>query len=233
MELVCTETYFVDWAGQGEPNKHHHVLWRSATPFVTETQVHEGLAYGGTFIFEVPADATPTASGEVAEIRWTVQASVDVTRARDLHHSRNVNVFTPVPNPTPPTLAEEVFGQGTMSLSLSSGTVCAGERLHGQFSVRPKQEITVGGVRVVLECWEKALDKQKFTIKDQVFLEYQTALAPDQEFEWPIRLHIPKNRLPSTSVDRTQVVWRVKGILDRSGRTDLEVLQEIQVYTAP
>ena len=232
MELVCTETYFVSW-GEGEPTKQHHVLWSSATPFVTETQVHEGLSYGGNFNFEVPADAIPTASGEVAEIRWTVQASVDVARARDLLHSRNLNVFTTVPDPAPPIAAEEVFGWCTMSLSLSSGTVCAGQSLHGQFSVRPRQEITVQGVRVVLECWEKALDKQKFTINDRVFLEYETVLAPGQDFEWPIRLHVPKNRLPSTSADHTQVVWRVKGILDRSGRTDLEVQQEIQVYAAP
>ncbi|MDP6549309.1 MAG: hypothetical protein QF659_04470 [Dehalococcoidia bacterium] len=51
--------------------------------------------------------------------------------------------------------------------------------------------------------------------------------------EWPLRLHVPKHRPPSTEAGYTLVVWRVKGILGRPGRLDLDVEQQTTVYSTP
>ena len=80
-----------------------------------------------------------------------------------------------------------------------------------------------------MECWEKALDKEKFTTKSQDFMMDQEVLEAGRILKWPLRLHVPKNRLPSTSVHHTRVLWRVKGIVDRHLRMDPEVQEEIQV----
>ena len=56
---------------------------------------------------------------------------------------------------------------------------------------------------------------------------------PHQILEWPLRLHVPKNRPPSTEAGYTLVVWRVKGILGRPGRLDLDVEQQTTVYSTP
>ena len=124
------------------------------------------------------------------------------------------------------------FGQCSLTLSLDSATVCAGENRHGQFNVRVRERLAAQGIRLVLECWEKALDKEKCTTKGRVFLMPQGELAAGQDQGWPVLLHVPKNRLPSALVHNTQVVWWVECIIDRSNRTGLMVQQGIQVYTA-
>ena len=77
-------------------------------------------------------------------------------------------------------------------------------------------------------------------MKDSVLLKGKNTftkelLTANQVLEWPIRLQVPKNALPSTEVYHTQVVWRVKGILDRkiTRRRSLEVQQQIQVFIDP
>ena len=75
------------------------------------------------------------------------------------------------------------------------------------------------------------------SVRDLVLLKggnREEWLTANQVLEWPIRLQVPKNALPSTEVYHTQVVWRVKGILDMGlRRRSLEVQQQIQVYIAP
>ena len=232
VELACVETRYISW-GEGEPTKHTRVRWQSALPFVTDTKVVEGLYYGGNFNFSVPDDAQPTIGGQTAVISWRIQAIVDVARARDFRCTRKLNVFSPVPDPSPAVAAEKEFDQCSVMLSLDSATVCAGENLYGQFNVRVRELLAVEGIRLVLYCSEKALDKEKCTAKGEVFLMAEEELVAGQDLEWPIRLHVPKNRLPSASVHDTHVVWWLEGIIDRRMRGDLAVQQGIQVYTAP
>tara|TARA_B100000315_G_scaffold243144_1_gene266196 strand:+ start:85 stop:918 length:834 start_codon:yes stop_codon:yes gene_type:complete len=232
IELVCIETYYVQLS-QGAPMQHTRELWRSATPFLSETQAIEGLPYGGKGILSLPPDAPPTVNGDAADITWRVQAAVDVAGARDIHQHHDVLVLSRVPERSPPETAEKTYDHCTLSLSLSSTTVEEGETLEGRFRVEVRQNLSVQGIRVELECQEKAKDKEVWIVKDPVLLRNREDLAAGQILEWPIRLHVPRHRLPSTEVHDTLVVWRVKGILDRHSRLDLDVEQKISVYTTP
>ncbi len=138
-----------------------------------------------------------------------------------------------MPERSAPETAEENFDQCTLSLALSSTTVAEGEALEVSFRVELRQDLSVRGIRVELECQEKARDNVKWTVKDPVLLKNQEELTVGQILEWLLRLHVPKHRLPSTDVGYTLVVWRVKGILDRRGRLDLDVEHEITVYSTP
>jgi hypothetical protein len=232
IELACIETYYVA-ASQGPPFKNTQVLFLESTPLLSETRVIEGFPQGGSFSFSIPREAPPTVRGDVAEISWLVRAAVNVAEARDVHQSRDIIVLSPVPERSPPQTAEETYAQCTLSLSLSSTTVGEGETLQGVFRVEVRQNLGVQGIRVDLECQEKARDKVVWTVKDPVLLKGQEELTAGQILEWPLRLHVPKHRLPSTETHDTLVVWRVKGILDRRGRLDLDVEQKIDVYTTP
>lgn len=103
----------------------------------------------------------------------------------------------------------------------------------GSFHVQVRQDLSVQGIRVELQCHEKAKGNEARTVKDLLLLKSQGVLAAGQTLEWPIRLRVPRHRLPSTKVHDTLVVWTVKGILDRQVPLDPEVHQELIVYTAP
>jgi hypothetical protein len=230
--MVCVESYYVAHS-QGQPSKHTQELHRFTTPFLSETRVVEGLPYGTRVILSVPPDALPTVKGDAAEIVWRVRAAIDVAGARDVRRSHDIMVFSRTPEHSAPGVAEETFDHCTLALSLSSTTVKEGETLAGDFQVQLRQNLSVQGIRVELECQEKAKDKVLWTVKDLVLLKNQGMLAAGQILEWPIRLHVPIHRLPSTEVHHTLVVWRVKGILDRKARMDLDLEQQITVYTVP
>jgi len=131
-----------------------------------------------------------------------------------------------------------VFDQCVASLSLSSTRVSSGKTVDGKFSIQMCQDLGVHGIRVELECWEKAGLEEKSTVKDVVALKGQNwlseeLLTADQTLAWPFRLQVPEKALPSIEIYHTQVRWRVKGILDRWLRSNLEVQQPIQVWIDP
>ena len=73
------------------------------------------------------------------------------------------------------------------------------------------------------------------TIRDSVSLLGRERLTASQVLEWPFQMQVPKNSLPSTALQDTQVVWRARGMLDvgRIMQRNLEVQQQIQVYIDP
>ena len=170
-----------------------------------------------------------------------MEAALDIVEARDIHQTRTVTVLPLMPDHAFPAIEDKVvFDQGVASLSLSSRRVSAGKTVDGKFSIQMRQDLKVQGIRVELECWEKAGDKEERTVKDWVPLNVESLkgknwlgedlLTANQTLEWPIRLQVPENALPSTVVYHTQVAWRVKAILDRLIRSNLEVQQPIQVW---
>ena len=142
----------------------------------------------------------------------------------------NISGFRPKPN-----FPRQHFDQCVASLSVSSAMACAGEILDGRFSIQVRQDFKVRGVWVELECWERAGAKTAKTIRDSVLLLAGERLTASQVLEWPFQMQVPKNSLPSTALQDTQVVWLARGILDvgRIKQRNLEVQQQIQVYIDP
>ena len=208
--------------------------------------VLKGLSYSESFKFLIPDEAPPSLLSNVygepcADISWRVEAALDIVGARDIHQARTVTVLPLMPDLAFPAIEDKVvFDQCVASLSLSSTRVSAGKTVDGKFSIQMRQDLKIQGIRVELECWEKAGDKEKRTVKDGVSLNVvstkgknwlaEDLLTANQTLEWPIRLQVPENALPSTVVYHTQVAWRDKAIVHRLIRSNLEVQQPIQVW---
>ena len=234
VELACVETYYQkDGETPWGQNRWTYAWGPSAVPFLDEQQVLNGQSFSQTFTFSLPDDAAPSViphADPCAEIACYVQAHLDLPWAQDIHARQRIIVLPLVPDPSPsvPVLEQEIFDQCVVSLSLSSTTVRAGETVDGRFSIQVRQDLRVRNIRVELECWEKAGDKQKSTVEDMVLLKKNRLvgelLTANQVLDWPIQLQVPKNEMPSTEVHHTQVVWRVKGKLDW-----MEIQQQIQV----
>ena len=128
-----------------------------------------------------------------------------------------------------------------------------GEAIDGNFRVLVKKDLRVQSVKVELVCYEKAGVKEVSTVKDLVWVKNPflgwlknplssegEAIQAGQVFEWPVVLRIPKEVLPTIAVYKTQVAWRARAVITEVYRTrilrriknrDLEVQQEIQVYS--
>ena len=84
-----------------------------------------------------------------------------------------------------------------------------------------------------LVCLEIAGTKRSETVEGRVVLREEASLRANGVQEWPFQILVPDVLLPSSSTDKTSVMWRVKGILVRSRRTDFTIEQVIQMYTEP
>ena len=101
VELICTETYLLMTSsqyGQHYHRKTHDPESRRAARFMERGTVRAGLPHYGDVRLAVPADALPTLTGVSVNkidpgISWTVAASLDVAKSRDIQHSQEVTVF--------------------------------------------------------------------------------------------------------------------------------------------
>ncbi len=238
VRLVCLETFYEN-AEEGVSKKSSE-LYLLELPFLGREHVLKGISYSESFKFLIPDDASPSLHSGYekpgADISWRVEAALDIVGGLDIRQARTVTVLPLMPDHAPPAIEDKVvFDECVACLPLSSTRVPAGDTVDGKFSIQTRQDFRVHGIRVELECWEKAGVKEKRTVKDVVSLKGGNWLSGDlltanQTLEWPIRLQVPENALPSTAVYHTQVVWRVKGILDRGIRRNLVVQQPIQVF---
>ena len=100
VELICTETYVLMTSSQYGQHYHRktHALSRTGGSFLERGTVRAGLPHYGDVRLVVPADALPTLTGVSVNkidpgISWTVTASLDVAKSRDIQHSQEVTVF--------------------------------------------------------------------------------------------------------------------------------------------
>ena len=252
IELVCTEGYytfsriippgdrFVRTHNSDAPNVARQLAQQSEL-FLNATEVYSGVPYRNDVKFLIPADALLTVNGRTAKIDWQLIASLDIIHARDIRQSKEVIVVSPpldlaARNSAMPSSlkdARSTFEQCTVSLHLSSLHVRMGDTLEGILRVHMQQPLNLWGIRVDLECSQRAGERVTNTVEDQVVLQEAIGLSANEVQEWPFQLQVPAGLLPSTDFDETLVVWRVRGVLDRNIQTDFRVEQVILVYTVP
>ena len=239
VELVCTETYVFMTSSQYGQHYHRktHALSRTGGSFLERGTVRAGLPHYGDVRLAVPTDALPTLTGVSVNkidpgISWTVIASLDVAKSRDIQHSQEVTVFRragPEDSSPRPAFAESRHGQCVLTLELASGDARSGDRLAGSLRAEMLQDVSVSEVRVELVRIEKFGNVQRDHTADRVVLEPEASLPAGQMREWSFRLNVGKVSAPTLKTDKSSVRWLVKGVLSRRMRRDLRVEREIGV----
>ena len=84
-----------------------------------------------------------------------------------------------------------------------------------------------------MERLERAGAKESTVTSDFVSLQANGVLRAGTTYQWPFRLRVPAQLLPSVSVDETTVSWWVKGILCRTIFPDISVTGPVSVCTTP
>ena len=238
VELICTETYVQMTSSQYGQHYHRRTrtLSREGGSFMEGGTVRAGLPYYGDVTLAVPAGALPTLTGVSVNkidpgISWTVIASLDVAKSRDIQHSQEVTVVRPGPDDSSPrpAFAESRHGQCVLTLELSSGDARSGDRLAGSLRAEMRQDVGVSEVRVELVRIEKFGNVVRDHTADRVVLEPEASLPAGEIREWSFRLNVGKVSAPTLKTDKSSVRWLVKGVLSRRMRRDLRVEREIDL----
>ncbi len=245
LELTCTETYWRresrhvstgrSTTTQTSLVRHTERLALVSQSFLEEATLDRGLARDFEVALAIPQGAPPTVLGDKARIVWELRASLDVPRLRDVSREQEVALLARAPSRAAgqqsPVTAQSAFDQCSLALSVQPADINAGGSLAGTFSVVTREEVSFSEARVELERSERAGDASEEGTESRVVLAEGLSLTARQSREWPFALAVPSRLLPSVFASRTQVRWRIKGVLSRRLMPDFSVEQEVQVYT--
>ncbi len=239
VELVCTETWVqrVDSQYGSSHHRKKNALSRAGETFMEDQAVRNGVPYSTELKVAVPQDALPTITGAKVQkiepgIAWAVAVDLDVARARDIHESQEITVaVTPAPRDErpSPTVAESQRGRCVLTLEVSRSAARSGDRVDGALRAEPQQDMTASEARVELLRAEKFGNTERSHVVDSASLERDLSLQSDRTREWRFSLDFGQVSVPSLKTEKSSVRWLVRGVLDRSLRSDPKVEQKIGV----
>jgi hypothetical protein len=239
VELKCIEVYWimVSDGKTSRPRKTKRNLFEFEEQLLGSTRLTSGTALYESASFTLPADIPPTICGKTVNIIWQLDVKLNAAKMRDIHETREVTVLPiamgiPITEGSSRNPAKKVTassGDGELVLTIDSEYGAAGKTLHGSLEAVMKKDISFSRVRAELEVKESAGVKSSKTAADLVTLEEKSSLAAGNHRQWSFGLKFPDSAPPSFAVSSSRVEWNVKGIIDKSMRTDFSVSYPIEV----
>lgn len=231
------------YTAAGKPGKYKasKELARLSQRFLVDGRLPKGIPYASRVNFRLPETAPPSLTGDIVRIEWHLEASLLTSITNEVRAVEPLLVLSPEATvlnsqemQTPATETVEIqFKQCILSMLLPGASTIAGRSLEGVFVASLHHDQHVSGVRVELERFERAGAKESTVTSDFVSLQGNASLRAGMTYQWPFRLRVPAQPLPSVSVDETTVSWRVKGILCRSIFSDISITGAVSVCTTP
>jgi hypothetical protein len=242
IQLVCRERFWkaeITTSGGNETVKHTESVHLEVQTFLAGDTIAPGSSHY-EMDFLIPANGRPAIQGELASVIWSVEATLEVAGARKLEWKQDLEVFTHSEGSAdvnrevgPATAVESNMDECLLIIEMLSMPFRAGDTVEGVFSCRANRAFDSSSVRVQIERRERAGDKAKAVVGDQVNLQEKFHRPAEGTQEWPFRLSVPSSIVPSKSGGETQVAWRVKGIIDQGRKGELSIESPVEVITVP
>lgn len=189
------------------------------------------------FAFRLPEDRPPSYVGEIVEVRWRLEARLDLPGAPDATDDREIAVGLPPrgPFPAPRHGSEtEEHGEAVLRLELAGEAVGPGQPLRGVLHAAPRESLAIEEIRVELERVESVPAEQGNEHTETaaaVRLTGELELSPGLPLALPFEAPLPAGGPPSLATPHAAAYWEVTGVLARSWRTDLRVRRGFHVYS--
>lgn len=225
---------------------------------VRNAALESGVAYRYPAQLPVPTDAAPTVKGKHARIIWELEAQISIrsddddaagsgrwrwpgrSRGPDAVCRQEVVVFA---RPDAAAVGGAILPErpcvartqrsASIKLQLDTSRVVNGGTLDGAVSAQARTAWRAREVRVELVRWERSGTRQARVVADTQVLQRPAILDAGEGAEWPFRLRAPAPLLPSAIARHTFVGWQVRAVVARRLLPDWDVVQMVQVYTAP
>jgi Arrestin (or S-antigen), C-terminal domain len=203
--------------------------------FLEAGAVAADTPYDARASLTVPADAVPSAEGEITKVRWKVVATLARPRAMDVHRRAPLTVLS---RAAAELDASEVETRDDLELSfrLDREHFGPGDSVRGTLVATPLQACETNGVRVELVRHED-VPRNDGNTKDvqagEAILESDVRLSLGAPREWPFEFQLPAVVVPCLKTEHSRVTWLLKGIGSRRLRRDYRITHPIDVHTAP
>lgn len=208
--------------------------------FLERGSVGSGARDEYTVNFPIPSDAIPSGEGEITKVRWMIKAILSRRRARDPDADATFTVFSPRERYAPwAQRPSEIDAHIDLDLELrvtGSKDLRSGDTVSGTFVVTPRSELDAQEVRVELvrrEEVRRARGKENETVEARTVGSENPELTVAVPHEYPFEFRIPHVICPSLETEQSSVRWYVRGVVARRLRSDYNIRQELNVYTAP
>jgi hypothetical protein len=191
-----------------------------------------------TLAIEIPPGAEPSAEGKITRVRWHVEATLARPRAVDVSDEATLEVLSTQDSSGWDETAPEVDSHGECDLSfrLEKLAYGAGEPVEGTLVLAPSEDCKLNEVRVELVREEEVPRGEGNTeqVREaELPLDGAVELTSGAPREYPFRLEVPPDPVPTLRTDQSRVRWLLKGVGSRRMRSDYNVVQEVLVYSAP
>jgi Arrestin (or S-antigen), C-terminal domain len=203
--------------------------------FLEAGHVAADTSYEATASLTVPADAVPSAEGEITKVRWRVVATLARPHAMDVHRRVPLTVLAQA-SATLDAPDVETRDDVELSFRLDREHFGPGDSVQGTLVATPLQACGMNEARVELVRREDVPRNDGNTKEVQeavAILESDVRLSLGAPREWPFQLQLPAVVVPCLQTEHSRVTWLLKGIGSRRIRRDYRVTQPIDVHTAP
>jgi Arrestin (or S-antigen), C-terminal domain len=183
----------------------------------------------------IPADAVPSAEGEITKVRWKAVATLARPHAMDVHGRAPLTVLSQAGAALD---APEVETRDDVELSfrLDREHFGPGDTVRGTLVATPLQACGMNEVRVELVRHEN-VPRNDGNTKDveegAAILESDVRLSIGAPREWPFEFQLPAVVVPCLKTEHSSVTWLLKGVGSRRLRRDYRITHPIDVHTAP
>lgn len=203
--------------------------------FLEGGHVAADTPYEATASLAVPADAVPSAEGEITKVRWRVVATLARPHAMDVHRRAPLTVLSQA-GATLDTPDVETRDDVELSFRIDREHFGPGDSVQGTLVATPLQACGANDVRVELVRREEVPRNEgntKEVEESAAILETDVRLSLGAPREWPFQLQLPAVVVPCLKTEHSRVTWLLKGIGSRRLRRDYLVTHPIDVQTAP
>jgi hypothetical protein len=213
-------------------------VMHATEPFLQPGAVATGAGHEYTVALKLPNDAIASGEGEITKVRWKVKAILSRRRANDPDAHTVFTVLSP-PDAYEPSTEPGVDANDDCHLDLrltGSRDVRPGDSVRGTLVVTPRSELHAEEVRVELvrhESVPRDKGNEEYTVLASSVVSEKPELTTAVPREYSFELPLPGEMCPSLETDQTTVRWYVRGVVARRMRSDYNIAQELNVYTAP
>jgi Arrestin (or S-antigen), C-terminal domain len=203
--------------------------------FLEAGHVAADTPYEATASLTVPADAVPSAEGEITKVRWRVVATLARPHAMDVHRRVPLIVLSQA-GATLDAPDVETRDDVELSFRLEREHFGPGDSVQGALVATPLQACRMNELRVELVRREDVPRNERNTKEveeGEAILQSDVSLSLGAPHEWPFQFQLPPVVVPCLKTEHSTVTWLLKGIGSRRLRRDYRVAQPIDVHSAP
>jgi hypothetical protein len=208
-------------------------------PFLPAGTVRSGAGDAYAVALRIPEEVAPSGEGEITKVRWKVKAILSRRRARDPGAEAPFTVLSP-PEAHAEWIAREpeldTDADCELELRLTGGRhVRPGDTVAGALVVTPRSELDANEVRLELvrhESVPRDEGNETETVEASTVAGESPELTTAVPHEYPFEFTIPAGSCPSLATEESEVRWFLRGVVARRMRSDYNVKQELNVYTA-